>query len=102
MHDAKGYVRNKAHPEASIAEGYLSEECMTFCSWYLHDMKTRMNRHEHDFDGGYVASCKKISIFITNGRSLGASDWEVLDAEEWSQAKDYVLQNCEEVLPWIE
>jgi hypothetical protein len=31
----KGYVRNKAHPEGLIAEGYILEECMTFCSRFL-------------------------------------------------------------------
>ncbi|WVZ84272.1 hypothetical protein U9M48_031322 [Paspalum notatum var. saurae] len=34
----KGYVRNKSHPEGSIAEGYISEECMTFCSQFLDDV----------------------------------------------------------------
>ncbi|XP_020973047.1 uncharacterized protein LOC110269510 [Arachis ipaensis] len=28
----KSYVRNKSRPEGSIAEGYLAEECLTFCS----------------------------------------------------------------------
>jgi hypothetical protein len=34
----KAYVRNKAHPEGSIAEGYILEECMTFCSRFLQDV----------------------------------------------------------------
>ncbi|KAL6225623.1 hypothetical protein ACLB2K_004472 [Fragaria x ananassa] len=34
----KQYVRQRAHPEASIANGYLMEECMNFCSKYLKDM----------------------------------------------------------------
>ncbi|CAH9102781.1 unnamed protein product [Cuscuta europaea] len=33
----KAYVRNKCRPEGSIAEGYLMEECLTFCSRYLQD-----------------------------------------------------------------
>ncbi|KAL6572291.1 hypothetical protein OROMI_013249 [Orobanche minor] len=31
----KGYVRNRTRPEGSIAEGYLAEECVTFCSRFL-------------------------------------------------------------------
>ena len=31
----KGYVKNKACPEGSIAEGYISEECLTFCSHFF-------------------------------------------------------------------
>ena len=37
---------NKAHPEGSIAEGYLSKECMTFCSQYLIDMEIILNQRE--------------------------------------------------------
>ena len=40
----KGYVRNKAHLEGSIAEGYISEECMTFCSHFLEDINTKLDR----------------------------------------------------------
>ncbi len=39
----KCYVQNKAHPEGSIAEGYQADECLTFCSWYLHGIKTIFN-----------------------------------------------------------
>lgn len=31
----KNYVRNRSKPEGSIAEGYLAEECLTFCSRFL-------------------------------------------------------------------
>ncbi|XP_057442542.1 uncharacterized protein LOC130734207 [Lotus japonicus] len=37
----KSYVRNKARPEGSIAEGYVAEECMAFCARYLTDMDSR-------------------------------------------------------------
>ena len=40
----KQYVRQRAHPEASIANGYLMEECMNFCSQYLKDMGCKSNR----------------------------------------------------------
>lgn len=42
----KGLVRNRSCPEASIVEGYLAEECLKFCSRYLHDgEKTRFSRY---------------------------------------------------------
>lgn len=31
----KSLVRNRAYPEGSIAEGYIVEECLTFCSRFL-------------------------------------------------------------------
>ena len=39
----KSYVKNRAQPEGSIAEGYLVEECLTFCSRYLAGIETRFN-----------------------------------------------------------
>jgi hypothetical protein len=31
----KGYVRNRAKPDASIVQGWLTEECVSFCQNYL-------------------------------------------------------------------
>ena len=31
----KGYVRNRARPEGSIAEAYIATEALTFCSKYI-------------------------------------------------------------------
>nr|GEW45539.1 hypothetical protein [Tanacetum cinerariifolium] len=44
MKKLKNYVRNKAKPEGSIAEGYVPEEALTFCSHYLKGVETRFNR----------------------------------------------------------
>ncbi|GJW28974.1 ribonuclease H-like domain-containing protein [Tanacetum coccineum] len=38
MKKLKGYVRNKAKPEGSIAEGYVAEEALTFSSHYFQDV----------------------------------------------------------------
>jgi hypothetical protein len=38
----KRYVRNKAQPEGSIAEGYISEKCITFSSPFLEDVDTKL------------------------------------------------------------
>ncbi|GJV49897.1 zinc finger, PHD-type containing protein [Tanacetum coccineum] len=40
MKKLKGYVRNKAKPEGSIAEGYVAEEALTFSSHYFRDVTT--------------------------------------------------------------
>jgi hypothetical protein len=31
----KLFVHNRAYPEGSIAEGYIVDECLTFCSRFL-------------------------------------------------------------------
>ena len=51
-------MRNKNRPEGSIVEGYLAEECMTFCSRYLGGIETRFNRVGRNFDGGNIESSK--------------------------------------------
>ncbi|KAL8094208.1 hypothetical protein AgCh_035911 [Apium graveolens] len=41
----KSYVRNRSKSEGSIAEGYLAEECVTFCFRFLSDsIKTKIDQ----------------------------------------------------------
>ena len=50
----KGYVRNRAHPDGSIVQGFLTEECISFCTNYL-DVKNPVglpgNKHLGRLDG---------------------------------------------------
>ena len=46
----KSLVRNKAAPEGSIAEGYLANELVTFCSMYLENTPTVHNRLQRNPD----------------------------------------------------
>ncbi|GJU00232.1 hypothetical protein Tco_1110570 [Tanacetum coccineum] len=46
MKKLKGYVRNKAKPEGSIAEGYVAEEALTLSSHYFRDVTTKFNHLE--------------------------------------------------------
>lgn len=102
LHTLKSYVRNKSHPEGSIAEGYLSEECSTFCSRYLHEIESRYNRPVRNYDCGDVEPQGKFSVFTRNGRTLGKALSRTLSTDEWEQARLYVLNNCEEVVPFVQ
>lgn len=52
LHTLKLFVRNRAHPEASIAKSILMEECMTFCSRYLDkNVETKSTRPFRNADG---------------------------------------------------
>lgn len=59
----KSYVCNKSRPKGSIAEGYLVEECLTFCSRYLHSgvetRFSRMTRNSDTCDLGHPIGGKK-------------------------------------------
>jgi len=57
----KKYVRNRSHPEGSIAEAYLAEESLTFCSRFLHNVETKSNRVDRYIDG-YIGSPTRTSL----------------------------------------
>jgi hypothetical protein len=50
----KGYVHNRAHPDGSIVEGFLTEECISFCTNYLsidNPIGLPINNHLGRLDG---------------------------------------------------
>ena len=81
----KSYCRNKRYPEGSIAEGYLAEVCMTFCSRYLEDAETRLNRpsrnaglNDHDLAETY--------LFQSYGEPIDQVEITHLDVRSWVRA----------------
>ena len=97
------YVRNKAQPEGSIAEGYIAEECLTFCSRYFEGIETRFNRSKRVDDeldtteGAYMST-----IYPQIGRPVGSASTFTLSPLERLQAHRYLLFNCKEVHPFIQ
>ncbi|XP_030951560.1 uncharacterized protein LOC115975061 [Quercus lobata] len=79
----KSYVHNKTYPEGSIAEGYIAEECLTFCSRYFKSVETAFNRPVRNVE-----------------ESMGAVVSITLDSNSWIQAHRYVLFNCAEITPF--
>ena len=50
----KGYVRNRAHPDGSIVQGFLTEECVSFYQNYLNTddpVGLPVNKHFGRLDG---------------------------------------------------
>ena len=70
MHTLKGYVHNNAHPEGPMAEAYIADECLTFCSRYLHRAETRFNHLDRNEDGG-GSQHQGLSIFMKLEKPLG-------------------------------
>jgi len=98
----KSYVRNKSRPEGSIAEGYLAEECLTFCSRYLHGIDTRFNQLERNYDGGPVNFDGGPSIFAEMGRPIKRGcKTRRLSPDEFHRAHMYVLRQCDELENFI-
>nr|XP_033511816.1 uncharacterized protein LOC104095489 [Nicotiana tomentosiformis] len=99
----KFFVRNKAQPEGSIAEGYLAEESLTFCSRYIEDIEIRFNRPRRIRDDPNVTEPSGTSsIFPQLGKPASASITFPLTDMQKLQAHRYVLLNCAIVTPFVD
>ena len=45
----KSYVWNKNRPKGYIVEGYLADECLTFCSSYMEGVETKFNHKPRNY-----------------------------------------------------
>ncbi|XP_071719148.1 uncharacterized protein [Rutidosis leptorrhynchoides] len=88
----KSYVRNKSKPEGSIAEGYLAEECLSFCSLYLaSDVETIHNKTSRNHDDG--GDDTVLPIFCMPGQPIGATNVVKLGYDTLGIAHSHVLEH---------
>ncbi|OIT29737.1 hypothetical protein A4A49_59117 [Nicotiana attenuata] len=83
----KRYVRNKARPEGSIAEGYLIDECLTFCSMYLTGIETRFNREDRNDDGSSNKDEVVLDIFSKSVRPSGDGNYDTMPKKDFDMAQ---------------
>ncbi|GKB78281.1 hypothetical protein Tco_0945176 [Tanacetum coccineum] len=95
MKKLKNYVRNKAKPEGSIAEGYVAEEALTFSSHYFRDVTTKFNRHDRNVDCP-PPTCQ-FQVFRSICKSIGKRSVIRLDHQELKKVIWYVLHNSPEI-----
>ncbi|PKU61615.1 hypothetical protein MA16_Dca027191 [Dendrobium catenatum] len=104
LNKLKKYVKNKARPEGSICEAYLSQETTHFCSYYfephVRSTRTKMGRNM-DFDVE-EQSHATLTVFRRQGKPSGKCVERYLNDLEINTANLYVLLNCEEVEPILE
>ena len=79
----KNYVRNRSKPEGSIAEGYLADECVTFCSRFLGGEAT-------DFGS---CSSNSVEYHIGTRRNKDGKVIQLHDSD-WKACHTYILFNC--------
>ncbi|XP_073058473.1 uncharacterized protein [Primulina eburnea] len=92
MKTLKEYVKNRARPEGCIAECYLAEERMRFCSAYIEKAASigiRSNRNQ-DMENGLV-----------EGRPISQGTEKILEDHVLEAAHRYVLFNTAEVEPYL-
>ncbi|XP_074271128.1 uncharacterized protein LOC141595055 [Silene latifolia] len=90
----KSYVRNKSQPEGSIAEGYILEETIMFCSRYLEGVETIYNRSKRNDDVIQDMDCY---LYQSGGRVIRVIDKVRLDEKSLKQAHRYVLLHSDEI-----
>lgn len=93
----KKYVRNRNRPEGCMAENYIAEEAIEFCSEYLSGLDavgvptSRNMTKEKDKDNT-----------ISDGKPIGGITVGDVDDNDLERAHLYVLENTDDVLPYIE
>ncbi|XP_024028361.1 enolase [Morus notabilis] len=98
----KKYVKNRAHPEGSIAEAYIVNEAPTFCSLYLTGIDSRFNRLARNWIDDEDRIVEKISVFDTRCRPIGKMPPVTLDTHLREKAEWCVLHNCPEIQQFID
>ncbi|XP_070667770.1 uncharacterized protein [Malus domestica] len=99
--DLKKSVRNKAKPERSIIQAWVSYEALTFCGMYLKDVETTFNRPPRNNDGGVPK--EKLSVFAQVARPFGDPICgESFSKKDMDVAHWFVLNNCDETLSHLD
>jgi hypothetical protein len=100
LYTLKRYVQNRSWPEGSIAEAYVADECLTFCSKYLDDVDTKFNRQPGNkgfFDeGAYGVDVFGHEVNFTSVSEPLSEDCAI-DQMVW-----FVLNNCSQVEKYVE
>ncbi|CAA7056519.1 unnamed protein product [Microthlaspi erraticum] len=90
----KDYVRNPARPEGCIAESYLAEECIQFCSEFL--KKTTNLQDKVDRNTEYENNS------IREGRPISTGTTIALTETEMKIAHLAIIQNMVVIDPYVE
>ncbi|WVZ05847.1 hypothetical protein V8G54_019193 [Vigna mungo] len=98
----KSYVCNKAQAEGSIVEGYMAEECLTFCSRYLDGIETVFNRLRRVNDEPNIGSCTLNTLFPPIAKPVGGFTYFTLSVREKLQAHRHILKNNAIVEPFLQ
>lgn len=81
----KSYVRNRSRPEGSIAEAYLADECVTFCSRFLGSEEAKIST---DFE----RSGQNVRYHIGTRRNKDGKVFQLKDSD-WKACHTYTLFN---------
>jgi hypothetical protein len=96
----KGPIRTRSHVEGSIAEGYLFDESLTFCSGYL-DGETQFSRGARTNGNLDMEIAAATPFFCNIGQGLAGKCIVMLDNQTLLQAHIYVSFNYDHIEPYL-
>ena len=96
------YVQKESKPEESIAEAYIANEAMRFCSTYVNDTKTHFNHEESSDNMGHVKKTSTLCVFSQHAQLFGQRRSVNFSCEELQKAHTYVLNHCKEIKSYVE
>jgi hypothetical protein len=99
LYTLKRYVRNRARPEGSIAEAYIAEECLTFCSKFMEGVETKFNRAPRNV-GFSDEEAFDVDVF-GHGVHFNSAPDRVYDVNGFDQMVWYALNNCSQVDKYV-
>ena len=88
----KGYVRQRAQPEGSMARGYIIDEALGFCTEYMQDCELTCRRIWDDQEEP-AAKSKVVE---------GIGRYRLLTSELRAWIHEFVLMNAEPLQPYKE
>ncbi|PKA50214.1 hypothetical protein AXF42_Ash017808 [Apostasia shenzhenica] len=89
----KEYVSNKTYPEGSIAEDYIAEEGITFCSKYLEVHYATFDMHNNNPSTINQSNY----LFGSAGTGIGKEEIIVLDEKSLIQIHRFILRHCDQI-----
>ena len=92
----KGSIHTKSHPEGSIMEWSMFNECLTLCARYLHGVG--QISHQPRIEEDDITP----TFFRSIGQGLAGKCTSSLDHKTWVQAHRYVLFNHDNIAPYLE
>ena len=94
----KGFVRNMSRPDGSIIQGYLTQECISFCENFLYgtdqppgvSVGLPVNKHDGRLEGeGHYNGHRELHMAYSDQRN------------DFDRANMVVLQHLDEVDPFV-
>ncbi|PHT30379.1 hypothetical protein CQW23_30043 [Capsicum baccatum] len=95
--DLEQLERNIVVILCSIAEGYIIDECLTFCFMYFDDIETRFNHKDINDDGSSDNTGPILEIFSKCVSPYKDGDYDAIPKKDFDMAQWYHIQQRDEL-----